>query len=171
MINGNAISGRATRAGCQDRAERRQWVADGGQTPLPWPPSRSVTDSVGAAGGEFARNAESAWRIPMRAGRQNLAQITRYRALPAGHLTWQRFERRAAARRRAAREVLGYTGPGPAGEQCEQRLPDLCVVLCRHREPDDRARQVCPADGCRSWPVAAGFSAAAASDAVDRGRY
>jgi hypothetical protein len=30
-------------------------VADGGQTPLPWPLSRSVTDSVSTAGDEFAR--------------------------------------------------------------------------------------------------------------------
>ena len=37
------------------RAERRQRVADGGQTSLPWPPSRSVIDSVGTAGDELAR--------------------------------------------------------------------------------------------------------------------
>ena len=38
---------------------RRQRVADGSQTSVPWLPSRSVIDSLGPAGAEFARNAES----------------------------------------------------------------------------------------------------------------
>ena len=42
------------------RAGRRQRVAVGGQTSLPWRLSRSVIDSVGPAGVEFARNADSA---------------------------------------------------------------------------------------------------------------
>jgi len=40
-------------------AGRRQRVANGGQTSVPWRLSRSVIDSVGLAGAEFARNAES----------------------------------------------------------------------------------------------------------------
>src|SRR2546429_3975930 len=43
----------STHAGC------RQRVADTGQTSVPWRLSRSVIDSVGLAGAEFARNAES----------------------------------------------------------------------------------------------------------------
>ncbi len=39
-------------AGC------RQRVADSGQTSVPWRLSRSVIDSVGLAGAEFARNAD-----------------------------------------------------------------------------------------------------------------
>jgi hypothetical protein len=39
-------------------AGRRQRVADGGQTPVPWRLSRSVINSVGPVGAEFARNAE-----------------------------------------------------------------------------------------------------------------
>ena len=39
-------------------AGRRQRVADGGQAPVPWRLSRSVIDSVGPAGTEFARNAD-----------------------------------------------------------------------------------------------------------------
>jgi hypothetical protein len=42
------------------RAGRRQQVAIGGQTSLPWRLSRSVIDSVSPAGAEFARNADSA---------------------------------------------------------------------------------------------------------------
>ena len=41
-------------------AGRRQRVANGGQTSVPWRLSRSVIDSVGLAGAEFARNGESA---------------------------------------------------------------------------------------------------------------
>jgi len=41
-------------------AGRRQRVANGGQTSVPWRLSRSVIDSVGLAAAEFARNAESA---------------------------------------------------------------------------------------------------------------
>jgi hypothetical protein len=40
-------------------AGRRQRVADGGQTSVLWRLSRSVIDSVGPAGAEFARNADS----------------------------------------------------------------------------------------------------------------
>jgi hypothetical protein len=62
MSNDNALSRLATQIVFQDRedirghmrAERRQRVADGGQKSHPWPPSRSVIDSVGMAGGEFA---------------------------------------------------------------------------------------------------------------------
>ena len=39
--------------------DARQRVADGGQTSVPWRLSRSVIDSVGPAGAEFAQNAES----------------------------------------------------------------------------------------------------------------
>jgi hypothetical protein len=39
---------------------RRQRVADGGQTSVPWRLSRSVIDSLGPAGAEFARIAEYA---------------------------------------------------------------------------------------------------------------
>lgn len=42
------------------RAERRLRVAGGGQTSLPWLPSRSVINSVGTVGEEFARIADSA---------------------------------------------------------------------------------------------------------------
>jgi hypothetical protein len=42
------------------QAGRRQRVAGGGQTPVLWRLSRSVIDSVGPAGAEFARNADSA---------------------------------------------------------------------------------------------------------------
>jgi len=41
-------------------AGRRQRVADGGQASVPWRLSRSVIDSVGLAGAEFARNAKYA---------------------------------------------------------------------------------------------------------------
>jgi hypothetical protein len=44
-------------------AGRRQRVADGGQTPVPWRLSRSVIDSVGPAGAKFARNADSAHTV------------------------------------------------------------------------------------------------------------
>jgi hypothetical protein len=40
------------------RAERLQRVAVGGQTSLPWWLSRSVIDSVGLAGAEFAQIAD-----------------------------------------------------------------------------------------------------------------
>jgi hypothetical protein len=57
-------------------AGRRQRVADGGQTPVPWRLSRSVIDSVGPAGVEFARNADYlpiAIAAPLRAsGTQNI---------------------------------------------------------------------------------------------------
>jgi hypothetical protein len=70
MINGNALRDGLPRAGrpaftitktseavCVQDA--RQRVAVGGQTSLPWWLSRSVIDSVGLAGTEFAQNAES----------------------------------------------------------------------------------------------------------------
>ena len=41
-------------------AGRHQRVAGGGQTSVPWRLSRSVRDSVGLAGAEFAPNADSA---------------------------------------------------------------------------------------------------------------
>src|SRR5260370_39554986 len=40
------------------RVGRRQRVVGGSQTPVPWRLSRSVIDSVGPAGAEFARNAD-----------------------------------------------------------------------------------------------------------------
>ncbi len=57
--------------GLQDRedirgsmhAGRRQPVAGGGQTSVPWGLSRSVIDSVGPAGAGFARNADY-FRLP-----------------------------------------------------------------------------------------------------------
>ena len=39
--------------------DARQRVADGGQTSVPWRLSRSVIDSLGPAGAEFARIADS----------------------------------------------------------------------------------------------------------------
>jgi hypothetical protein len=44
-------------------AGRRQPVAGGGQTSVPWGLSRSVIDSVGPAGAGFARNADYWWLL------------------------------------------------------------------------------------------------------------
>jgi hypothetical protein len=68
MITGNALRDGLPRSSfsivktseARMRAERRQRVADGGQTSLPWLPSRSVIDSVGTVGEEFARIADPA---------------------------------------------------------------------------------------------------------------
>ena len=58
--------------------DARQRVADGGQTSLPWRLSRSVIDSVGLAGTEFARIAEYAL-VEAIVGREGgRAQISRF---------------------------------------------------------------------------------------------
>src|SRR5262245_40903190 len=53
------------------RAARRQAVAVGGRTSLPWRLSRSVIDSVGLAGAEFALPIRSAWRFATCRGGRN----------------------------------------------------------------------------------------------------
>jgi hypothetical protein len=62
-------------------AGRRQRVADGGQTPVPWRLSRSVIDSVGPAGAEFARNADS---VP-EGSREHMLRVAHRSSVPARH--------------------------------------------------------------------------------------